>query len=117
MFHAAKNFPATGFVDIVQLLGRCAIRFTRGPRSFSFGSTFQDWMAARRTGSENVVLHPCVKKFLLVAGRGLTAHILSQFPAARGCREGMTKSRAMLFLASQALTLTHGEQWQRLRNE
>ena len=117
MSHTATGFPSTGFVDILRLLGRCVAGFVRGPRSFDFGSAFQDWTGglSRRTGSEDFVLNLYIRKFLLVSGRDLTSHILSQPPDAAGYREGKTKSRAMSFLAPQALTVTHGEQWRRLR--
>ena len=117
MSHIATSFPSTGFVDILRLLGRCAWSFVRGPSSFDFGAAFQEWIGglARRTGSDNFVLNLYFKKFLLVTGRDLTAHILSQPPDAGGYTEGRTKSLAMSFLAPQALTVTHGEQWRRLR--
>ncbi len=114
---AAKGYPSTGFVDLLRLLGRCAGSFAGGPRSFDFGLTLQDWLGdlVRRTGSENVVLNFYFKRFLIVTGRELSEHILAQPPDVRGYVEGRTKARAMSFLAPQALTVTHGEQWQRLR--
>ena len=117
MKQADKGFPSTGFVDLLRLLGRCVRSFARGPRSFDFGLTLQDWLEglSRRTGSENVVLNLYFRKFLVVTGRELSAHILAQPPDALGYVEGATKARAMSFLAPQALTITRGEQWQRLR--
>ena len=114
---AAKGYPSTGFVDLLQLLGQCAGSFARGPRSFDFGLTSMDWLGdlVRRTGSENVVLNFYFKRLLAVTGRELSEHILAQPPDVRGYVEGRSKARAMSFLAPQALTVTHGEQWQRLR--
>ena len=117
MKQAVNGFPSTRFVDLLRLLGRCVGGFAKGPRSFDFGLTLQDWLGGliRRTGSENVVLNLYFKKFLVVTGRELSAHILAQPPDALGFVEGTTKARAMSFLAPQALTITHGEQWRRLR--
>ena len=114
---AVKGYPSTGFVDLLRLLGRCAESFAGGPRSFDFGLTLKDWLGdlVRRTGSENVVLNFYFKRLLAVTGRELSEHILAQPPDVRGYVEGRTKARAMSFLAPQALTVTHGEQWQRLR--
>ena len=112
-----KEHPSIRFVDLLGLLVRCAGGLARGPRSFNFGLTLQDWLGGliRRTGSENVVLNLYFKKFLVVTGRDLSEHILAQPPDVGGYVEGMTKARAMSFLAPQALTITHGEQWRRLR--
>ena len=117
MKQAVRGFPSTRFVDLLRLLGRCVGGFAKGPRSFDFGLTLQDWLEGltRRTGSENVVLNLYFRKFLVVTGRELSAHILAQPPDALGFVEGRTKARAMSFLAPQALTITHGEQWRRLR--
>lgn len=112
-----KSYPSVRFVDLLLLLGRCAGGFARGPRSFSFSLAMQDWLGwlVRRTGSENVVLNLYFKKFLIVTGRDLSEHILAQPPDVGNYVEGMTKARAMSFLAPHALTITHGEQWQHLR--
>ncbi len=111
------TYPSTGFVDLLRLLGWCVRSFATGPRSFDFDLTFQDWLEGlvRRTGSENVVLNLYFRKFLVVTGRDLSAHILAQPPDNQGYMEGRTKAQAMSFLAPQALTITHGEQWRRLR--
>ena len=117
MKQAVNGFPSTGFVDLLRLLGQCAGSFAKEPRSFDFDLTFQDWLGrlVSRTRSENVVLNLYFRKFLVVTGRELSARILAQPPDALGFVEGTTKARAMSFLAPQALTITHGEQWRRLR--
>jgi hypothetical protein len=114
---AVRDYPSTGFIDLLRLLGRCAGSFAGGPRSFDLGLTLRDWLGdlVRRTGSENVVLNLYFKRLLIVTGRELSEHILAQPPDVQGYAEGRTKARAMSFLAPQALTITHGEQWQRLR--
>ena len=117
MTRSAKSYPSSNFVDLLRLFGRCAGGFVRGPRSFDFGLTLQDWLGrlVRRTGSENVVLNLYLKKFLVVTGRDLSEHILAQPPDVEGYIEGMTKARAMSFLAPHALTIAHGKKWQHLR--
>ena len=117
MPQTAKSYPSTGLVDLVRLLGRSVEAFVRGPRSFDFSSVFQSWLGslARRTGSENIVLDLYFKKLLIVTGRELSQHILAQPPDVRSYVEGMTKARAMSFLAPHALTITHGDQWRRFR--
>ena len=117
MKQAVRGFPSTGFVDLLRLLGQCVRGFAKVPRSFDFDLTFQGWLGkvSHRVGSENVVLNLYFRKFLVVTGRELSAHILAQPPDVQGYMEGRTKARAMSFLAPQALTITHGEQWRRLR--
>ena len=117
MTETATGYPSTGIGDLLRLLGLCAWAYAGGPRSFDSSLVFQDWLGdlIRRTGSENVVLNFYFKKLLVVTGRDLSEHILAQPPDVRGYVEGRTKAGAMSFLAPQALTITHGEQWQRLR--
>ena len=113
----AKSYPSTGLGDLLRLLGRSVATFVRGPRSFDFSLVLQDWLGdlTQRTGSENIVLNLYFKRLLIVTGRELSKHILAQPPDVRSYVEGTTKSRAMSFLAPHALTITHGEQWRRLR--
>ena len=117
MTQTTRDYPSTGFVDLLRLLGMCVGDFVRAPRSFDFGLTLQAWFRGlvRRTGSENIILNLYFKRLLIVTGRELSAHILAQPPDVRGYVEGTTKTMAMSFLAPQALTITHGRQWQRLR--
>ena len=117
MTQTDKSYPSTGLGDLLRLLGRAVGTFVRGPRSFDFSLVFQSWLGslARRTGSEDIVLDLYFKKLLIVTGRELSQHILAQPPDVRSYVEGTTKARAMSFLAPHALTITHGNQWQRLR--
>lgn len=117
MIQTTRDYPSTRFVDLLRLLRMCVGGFVRAPRSFDFGLTLQTWFRGlvRRAGSENIILNLYFKKLLIVTGRELSAHILAQPPDVRGYVEGTTKTMAMSFLAPQALTITHGQQWQRLR--
>ena len=117
MTQVAKDYPSTRLADLLALLGQCMARFARGPRSFDFGLVLQEWLSrmVRSSGSKNIILDLHFKKFLIVTGRELSEHILAQSPDVRGYMEGPTKVRGMSFLAPNALTITHGEQWQRLR--
>ena len=110
-------YPSTGFTDLLRLLGRCVVGLAGAPRSFDFGATVDDWLGdlMHRRGSRNLALNLYFKKLLVVTGRELSEHILAQSPDMQRYVEGRTKARAMSFLAPQALTITHGEQWRRLR--
>ncbi len=117
MDRAVRSYPSTGLFDLLRLLRRCVGGLVSAPRSFDLGLTFQEWLGGllSRSGSEAIVFNLYVKKLLVITGRELSEHILTQPPDAKGYVEGKTKARAMSFLAPQALTITHGEQWQRLR--
>jgi len=110
-------YPSTGFTDLLRLIGRCVAGFASAPGSFDLSAVFDDWTGdlVHRRRSRNLVFNLYFKKLLLVTGRELSGHILAQPPDTLGYVEGATKTRAMSFLAPQALTITHGEQWQRLR--
>ncbi len=114
---ASSNYPSIGPIDLLQLFGMCVGGFTRTPRSFDFGLTLQEWIGelSHSNGSENVLLDLYLKKFLVVTVRELSEHILAEPPDTRSYMEGTTKARAMSFLAPQAPTIAHGEQWLRLR--
>lgn len=117
MTQTAKSYPSTGVGDLLRLLGRSAGAFAKGPRSFDFSEVFQDWLGSltRRAGNENVILDLYLRKLLIVTGCELSEHILAQTPDELSYMEGTTKARAMSFLAPHGLTITHGEQWRRLR--
>src|ERR671915_432297 len=92
-----KTYPATGIADLLRLVGGLTRAALRRPDSRDAGLVFSNWIndATARHGSDN--------------------HIVKQYPSAQGYLEGPTKARAMSFLAPQALTICHGQQWQRLR--
>jgi cytochrome P450 len=112
-----KTPPMTDTLDVVRLLGRSLGGFLMRPFSFDFGSVFCYWMRAvmERHQSRNVIVNLLGKKVLLVSGHDLSAHILSQYPCSHGYLEGQLKSKAMSFLAPNALTICHDEQWACLR--
>ncbi|HZA25049.1 MAG TPA: cytochrome P450 [Dehalococcoidia bacterium] len=91
--------------------------FMRGPGSFDTGRVFSDWIkgATARHHSENLIINLFFKRLLLVNGRELSAHILEHPPSTQTYLEGPTKTNAMSFLAPQALTICHDQQWQGLR--
>jgi cytochrome P450 len=69
----------------------------------------------RRRGGSALLLDLRLKKLLLVGSPALSSHILEHAPSRDGYIEGPTKKKAMSFLAGEALTVTHGAQWRRLR--
>ena len=81
------------------------------------GSVMAAWMrgVTARRESDAVILNFGLKKVLLVSGGDLSRHILEQRPSSRGYVEGALKRKGMSFLAPHALTITHDEQWARLR--
>ncbi|MCY4369342.1 MAG: cytochrome P450 [bacterium] len=117
MTQAAGSYPSTGFGDLLRLAGGCGAALVRAPGSFDLNLALQDWIEGlvRRSGSKTVVLDLYRTKLLIVTGGELSEHILAQPPDVRSYVEGPTKARAMSFLAPNALTITHGEQWRRLR--
>ena len=117
MTQGSLAYPSTGLPDLLRLFCRVGAGFAAAPRSFDFGAVLDDWLGdlMHRKGCRNIFLNLYFKKLLVVTGRELSEHILAQSPDAVGYIEGPAKARAMSFLAPQALTITHGEQWQRLR--
>lgn len=112
-----NTYPSTSFGDLLRLIGGMAGAFVRRPGSFDTGLAFSEWIkgATARHHSENLIINLFFKRLLLVNGRELSAHILEQTPSNETYMEGPTKTNAMSFLAPQALTICHGQQWQRLR--
>lgn len=113
----ASTYPSTGLVDLLRLIGGMASAFVRSPASFNTGMVFRDWIkgATARHHSEDLIINLFFKRLLLVTGRELSAHILEQPPSSQTYMEGPTKTSAMSFLAPQALTICHDQQWQHLR--
>lgn len=113
----AKPFPSTSLPDIVRLAGGLAGSFIRGPRSFDASLALREWInaVAARRQSDDFIINLYFKRVLLVTGRDLSSHILGHAPSSRTYMEGPTKAGAMLFLAPQALTICHDQQWERLR--
>ena len=113
----AKTYPSTGLVDIIRLLDGFARAFLRNPKSPNPGVVQGIWVTdlARRRQSDGIILNFGIRKFLLVTGRDLSEHILDQPPSTRTYTGGPTKVSGMSFLAPQALTICHDQQWQRLR--
>jgi cytochrome P450 len=112
-----KTYPATGIADLLRLVGGLARAALRRPGSLDSGLVFGNGIndATARHGSDNLIINLWFKRLLLVTGRNLSDHIMKQYPSAQGYLEGLTKARAMSFLAPQALTICHDQQWDRLR--
>lgn len=115
---AAHPPPSTSLGDLARLGSRLVRAALAHPRSFSFRQELWHWMrtTARRRQSENLILNFGVTKVLLVGGRDLSQHILADPPHEQCYVEGDTKRRSMSVLAPDALTISHGEKWERLRS-
>ncbi len=116
-FASMKNSPTTTAFDLFRLAGSLAREFLVHPFSHDFKAVLCNWMKklTERCQSKNIILNFLVKKILLVSGHHLSRHILSQYPSGQGYVEGQLKKKAMSFLAPEALTICHGEKWERLR--
>ncbi|QIR37461.1 cytochrome P450 [Tolypothrix sp. PCC 7910] len=112
-----ETYPSTNVLDIVRLLGSAIAKFLSGPRRFNFQEVLTNWLKGVTINykSENVILNFLVKKVLLVSDRDLSAHILKGTPSSTGYLEGTLKKQGMSYLAPNALTISHDQQWQRLR--
>ncbi len=95
------------------LLALAATVVRRRPRE----AALRAWLCRQfaRGGSRNLAFRLPGRTFLLVADPALSAHILKPSPHPRGYVEGSLKHSSMAFLAPRALTISHGEAWQRRR--
>ena len=114
---AASVPPTTTLVDLMRLAGGITGEIIRHPLSFSVRTPFRTWLrrAARRRGSENLVLNFGVKQILLVGGKELSQGILDAYPKPDGITMGEMKRKGMSVLAPHALTISDGPEWERLR--
>lgn len=67
-------------------------------------------------GGDSVRIRVARRTFLLVGSEPRSLELLSPSPAAGALPPGDLKRNAMSFLAPQALTIAHGEEWSRLRS-
>ena len=113
----AKPLASTGLVDILRLIVRIFLAFLHNPVRPNLGVVLGLWITdlARRRQGDGIILNFGIRKFLLVTGRDLSQHIMEQSPSTQTYAGGPTKISAMSFLAPQALTICHDQQWQRLR--
>lgn len=109
------RYPKTSAVALLGLVGSLA-RATVVPGG-DRTKAIHKWLHRQtvRHGSADLVLNLGVKRVLLVGSPTLSAHILRPPPAAGGFVEGNLKKKAMYFLAPQALTISHGDEWRRRR--
>jgi cytochrome P450 len=110
-------YPSTRLADLLRLVGRLTGDYVRGPGSFDGSNSFRYWIkdTAARLGSDDFVINLVFTRLMLVTGPALSRHILEQVPGEATFVAGPNKVTAMSFLAPQALTICHGEQWSRLR--
>jgi cytochrome P450 len=112
-----EGYPSTNLADLIRLVGRLIGDYIRGPGSFDASNSFRKWImaTAARLDSSDFVINLLVTRLMLVTGPDLSRHILEQVPEEAGFVAGPNKVNAMSFLAPQALTICHGEQWGQLR--
>jgi len=108
------EYPRTGVRDLVRLAGRLgAAKFRRADPSEALVGWLRD--ATRRHGSANIVLNLLVRRILFVSEPELSAHVLAGSPSETSFAAGTMKRKAMTFLAPNALTISHDDQWRALR--
>jgi hypothetical protein len=114
---AASVPPTTTLVDLIRLAGGITGEVIRHPLSFTVRTPFRAWLrrAAKRRGSENLILNFGVKRILLVGGAELSKGILDAYPKPDGITMGEMKRKGMSVLAPHALTISDGPEWERLR--
>ena len=113
----ANSYPSTGLTDIFWLTASFALAFLRNPMSLNPRLVLSNWVDGlmRRHQSDNLIVNLMIRKILLVKGKELSQHILAQSPSTGPYLAGPTKVNGMSFLAPQALTICHDQQWERLR--
>jgi hypothetical protein len=89
----------------------------RSPRTFTIRESVRQWArgVAERRGSADFVVRIGPKRLVFVGSPALSTAILEQVPRDAGISAGDAKRGGMSFLAPQALTIAHDEQWVRLR--
>lgn len=109
-----KTYPKTGFADLLGLIGRL---IGAKLRRADLGETLVGWLRdlTERYQSRNIFLDLIIRKILLVSDPALSTHVLAGPPSSQKYIEGTLKKKAMDFLAANALTISHDEQWQVLR--
>ncbi len=108
-----KTFPSVDVTDVVRLAGVIR-RALSGRLGFGPGAVLIAWsqgLAERYAGEGGVVLNLLVIRILLVIDRDLSVHILRQPPSTSTYLPGALKRQAMAFLAPQALTIAHDQEW------
>lgn len=109
-----KTYPKTSIFALLGLIGRLIVGRLRGVTATE---TTVEWLQRQmeRHNSKNIVINLIARRILLVAGADLSEHILAFQPSSQNYVAGTLKKEAMDFLAPNALTTSHDEQWRTLR--
>lgn len=112
-----RRLPETGTGDLLRLCLTLAGGVIRHPRAFSVRQSLRAWTRATglRLGSTDFIVRVGSKQFVVVGSRAFSEALLAAKPDDAGVSAGELKRAGMSFLAPQALTITNGKQWQRLR--
>lgn len=110
-----KTYPQTNISDLLSLITRL---IGAKLRRADLGQTIVNWLTGltNRYQSPNIVINLLFRKVLLVSDSDLSNHILKDPPNSERYIEGTLKRKAMSFLAPNALTISHDEQWEGLRS-
>lgn len=114
-----STYPTAGLLRAIQLLFMLTAVSVPGASRSNDGraGAFARWVAlqSRRLNSRSFVLDIGVRQILLVNDVELSGAVLDVEPNDQGFIEGELKRSAMAFLAPRALTISHGEEWERRR--
>lgn len=105
-----------GVLDLLQLGARLGADALRGKRAdpAAAGSRWARGLMRRDAGADIDIVLPG-KTFEIVGDREHSQRVLSGRPGIDGFVAGATKTRAMSFLAPEALTIANGDAWAQLR--
>ena len=104
-------------VGVLALAGLVRALLSAPIRRVSIAESLHLWLRSASGHGECPALSFGIgsRRVLVVTGRGFSAHILAEPPHERAYVEGRLKRSAMAFLAPNALTVSHGEEWVRRR--
>jgi cytochrome P450 len=117
MDQAPRRLPETGLADLLRLGLTMAGGVVRHPRTFTVRELLRQWTreTAERCGNLDFVVRIGPKRLVFVGSSALSTAVLDEAPRDAGVSAGDAKRGGMSFLAPQALTIAHDDQWTRLR--
>lgn len=114
---AAAVPPRAHPVDLLALAGRLGLAWLRRPFAAAPGEVVSDWLAGllERNQADALFVGLGRRRVLVIGSSRLSREVLDAVPSEHGYASGSAKVSGMSYLAERALTISHGEQWKRLR--
>lgn len=109
--------PRAHTLDLLALAGRLALAYLRRPFRAGAGEIVADWLARQleRNRSDALFVGIGRRRVLVIGSSRLSREVLEAVPSEHAVSAGSAKVQGMSYLAERALTISHGEQWKRLR--